>query len=339
MLGPLLFLIYVNDLTDNLLSITRLFADDSCLSSTSNNDNDLEGIINCDLQIISAWAKRWLVTFNPNKTEAMLFTLRQSHPLHLIFDGTEITFVEDHKHLGLTLSNTGKWHSHIDKIISSTSKIIGIMRKLKFQLSRSSLNQIYISYVRPILEYASAVWDGCTEYEKSALEKLQNEAARIVTGLTRSVSLEHLRQEIGWQSLSIRRSVQKLSIMYKAANNETPSYISNLIPPEIQNITNYNLRNRQNINIPYSRLEISKRSCIPSAINLWNNIEPSVRNTETLKQFKSNITKQLYTEYNIPLYYCYGDRFLSVIHARLRNKCSNLNSDLCNNHLKEYPIL
>ncbi len=69
------------------------------------------------------------------------------------------------------------------------------MRKLKFQLSRTSLNRIYISYLRPILEYASVVWDGCTDYEKSALDKIQNEAARIVTGLTRSVSLDNLRQE------------------------------------------------------------------------------------------------------------------------------------------------
>ncbi len=61
-------------------------------------------------------------------------------------------------------------------------------------------------------------------------KKIQNEAARIVTGLTRSVSLEKLRNEIEWQSLSVRRSVQKLSIMYKANNNQVPSYISNLIP-------------------------------------------------------------------------------------------------------------
>ncbi len=229
------------------------------------NSDDLEGIINHDLLTISAWAKQWLVTFNPNKTDAMILTLRPIvQPLHLNVDGTEIAFVENHKHLGLTLSNNGKWHTHVNNIISSSSKILGIMRKLKFRLSRNSLNQIYISYMRPILEYASVVWDGCSEYEKSALEKIQHEAARIVTGLTKSVSLYNLSKEIGWQSLSVRRSVQKLSSMYKAFNNQTPSYISNLIPPEIQNVTHYNLRNRQNINIPLSRLEIHKRSFIPS---------------------------------------------------------------------------
>ena len=69
------------------------------------------------------------------------------------------------------------------------------MRKLKYKFCYHSLNQIYISYVRPILEYSSIVWDNCTAEQARSLEKLQNEAARIVTGLTRSVSLERLYKE------------------------------------------------------------------------------------------------------------------------------------------------
>ena len=79
-----------------------------------------------------------------------------------------------------------------------------MMRKLKYSISRKSLNQIYISFLRPVLESA-VVWDGCTLYEKESLEKIQHEAARIVTGLTRSVSIEKLYSEIGWLSLSERR--------------------------------------------------------------------------------------------------------------------------------------
>ena len=66
------------------------------------------------------------------------------------------------------------------------------MRRLKYDFFRRALNQIYISYVRPLLEYSSIVWDGCTDEQSSSLEKIQNEAARIVTGLTRPVSLERL---------------------------------------------------------------------------------------------------------------------------------------------------
>ena len=92
------------------------------------------------------------------------------------------------------------------------------MRKLKYTFSRIALNQIHISYARPILEYSSIVWDNCT-IQSNSLEKLQNEAARIVTGLTRSVSLERLYTECGWDSLALRRRNQKLKFMYKVSHN------------------------------------------------------------------------------------------------------------------------
>ena len=75
-LGPLLFLIYVNDIADSLLSLTRLFADDSSLFYSASSLDDIQGLINHDLILLSQWAKQWLVTFNPSKTEAILFTLR-----------------------------------------------------------------------------------------------------------------------------------------------------------------------------------------------------------------------------------------------------------------------
>ena len=96
--------------------------------------------------------------------------------------------------------------------------MLGSMRYLKFKLGRKTLNQIYISLMRPMLEYASVVWDGCNLYDKQNLEKLQYESARIVTGLTKSVSIERLLREIGWVSLADRRQIQKLVIVREAFN-------------------------------------------------------------------------------------------------------------------------
>jgi hypothetical protein len=76
-LGPLFFLLYINDIADKLLSVTRLFADDTSLAQTTLSVLDLEGILNHDLQQISQWSKRWLVTFNPDKTEALFFLNKQ----------------------------------------------------------------------------------------------------------------------------------------------------------------------------------------------------------------------------------------------------------------------
>ena len=89
---------------------------------------------------------------------------------------------------------------------------------------------MYISYIRPVLEYSLISWDGTSIRNKDAFEKLQNEAARIVTGLTRSTSLINLYKECGWVSLTDRRQFQKLCSMYKCTNNLVPEYISDLIP-------------------------------------------------------------------------------------------------------------
>ena len=205
-LGPLLFLIYVNDITDSLLSLTRLYADDSSLCYSATSLKDIEGIINQDLKSVSSWAKQWLVDFNPNKTEAVIFSNKKDFDVpRLLFGNTLIKVVDHHKHLGLTLSSTGQWSNHINDILESASKILQIMRRLQFTLTRAALNQIYLSYVRLILEYSSIVWDGCTVVSSNSIEKLQNQAARIVTGLTRSVSLENLYKECGWEALSERR--------------------------------------------------------------------------------------------------------------------------------------
>ena len=147
-LGPLLFLIYVNDIADSLLSLTGLFADDSSLFYSASSLTDLQDIINHDLHILSAWTKQWLIKFNPLKTEAILFTLKYyTNFPNIEFDGIPTEFVTDHKHLGLTLNNKGQWHKHIENIVSSASKVIGIMRKLKYTFHRVALNQIYLSYV------------------------------------------------------------------------------------------------------------------------------------------------------------------------------------------------
>ena len=157
-LGPLLFLVYVNDIAENLLNLVRLFADDSSLCFSATNLKDVEGVINHDLSLISEWAKRWLVDFNPIKTVAMLFSLRPIDALPLLnFNNSIIDFVESHKQLGITFSCNGQWHTLIETIQKGAYRILCIMRKLKYSFSRQALNQMYVSYVRPLLEYSSIV--------------------------------------------------------------------------------------------------------------------------------------------------------------------------------------
>ena len=107
---------------------------------------------------------------------------------------------------------------------------INIMRRLKFILERNSLETIYLSFIRPVLEYRDTIWKTCTQYEKQDLDKIQNEAARIVTGTTILVSIQSLYQEVGWESLQDRRLKHKLNLFFKMQHDLTPPYLSSLVP-------------------------------------------------------------------------------------------------------------
>ena len=301
-------MIYVNDISDSLLSLTKLFGDDSSLFYSSASLEDIQGIINHDLRILTAWAKQWLITFNPRKTEAVLFTLKlfENFP-NLFFSDTEIKFVQGQTLR--TLSSNGQWHTHIKNIIASATKVTGIRRKLKYSFHRIALNQIYMSQVLPVLEYFCTVWDGCTVQGCLALERLQNEAARIVTGLTRLVLLENLYRECGWRPLSERRMKNKLVFMYNVVNESVPSYISDLIPPLVRETTQYPLRNNNNIMLPFARTEISRRSCIPSSISLWNSLEHDFREAQNVNAFKYQLKKHKFSTSQVPLYYFDGERY------------------------------
>ena len=108
---------------------------------------------------------------------------------------------------------------------------INVMRKLKFQLDRKSLQIIYLSFIRPIFEYGDIIWNNqCAQYEANELEKIQYEAARIVSGATKLISINVLLKETGREPLSSRRKKHKLVLFYKMVNGLCPDYLHSLDP-------------------------------------------------------------------------------------------------------------
>ena len=194
-------------------------------------------------------------------------------------------------------------------------------RLLKYLLCRETLNNVYIMFIRPHLEYACEVWDGCTVELINKLEQVQLQAARIVTGLPVYTPREYLYFETGWEPLQERRRKRKLSMMYKIQNGLSPQYLTDLLPSNVASKSNYNLRNSQNISTPYSRLKISQDSFFPSAITSWNDLPLQVRQSETVAKFKSSINQQIVSA---PKYYSYGKRKLNIIHTKLRYSASLL---------------
>ena len=119
-LGPLLFLIYINDVVNVIDSQVRLFADDTSLFMVVDDPNSTATALNSD---ISDWASQWLVKFNPSKTECLLISRKKKPPLHppLLFQNQPVSEVDSHVHLGLTFTKDLSWHSHIMNIVVKAS--------------------------------------------------------------------------------------------------------------------------------------------------------------------------------------------------------------------------
>ena len=142
-LGPLLFLLYINDIVGDKQSYVRLSADDTSLYIIVDNPISAAYIINTDLETIHGWAEKWLVKFNSSKSESLLISWKNNRNVHLplIMNAVSINEVQHHKHLDVILSNDGTWHEHINLITSKARQKIYVMRKLKFMLDRDSLKK------------------------------------------------------------------------------------------------------------------------------------------------------------------------------------------------------
>ena len=116
-----------------------------------------------------------------------------------------------------------------------------------------------------------------------------------------------------------------------------PQYVADLIPPIIADTTQYALRNIRDLRNISTRTSISQKSCIPSSVYIWNNLNENLKNVGSFSTFKKSISS-MFPLPPVPSYYFGGNRFLSVMHARIRNKCSGLNSDLFHIYLRNSQL-
>jgi hypothetical protein len=112
-----------------------------------------------------------------------------------------VTDVNAHCHLGLDLQNNCKWGDYVSKIYEKACERLKIRRMLKYQVDRNVLINIYLSFIRPILEYGNVILDNCTQNEANLLESVQVETGRIITGLRVNSSRSELYSELGWDPL------------------------------------------------------------------------------------------------------------------------------------------
>jgi hypothetical protein len=248
---------------------------------------------------------------------------------------TVIKEVETHKHLGVYLSNDGSWHEHIEYIKQKAWARINIMQKLKFILDRKSLETIYMSFVRPILEYADVVWDNTTKKHENDLEQVQLEAMRIISGCTKLVSIANLYKETCFETLKTRRLKHKSTLFYKIVNEQVPSYLTELIPDRVGNITPYSLRNSNDMRNVHCNSQLYANSFLPSSISEWNQLPPDIKNSQSVASFKKKLENN---KQRVPLHYYSGQRLAQIHHTRLRTHCSSLNEHLYSKNIIESPL-
>ena len=329
-LGPLLFLIFINDITEvvNFTKI-RLFADDTCLFITVDNRQQAKQCVDADLNAIHEWSLKWLVSFSVPKTKSLIVSqkrdFRLNPPLHM--NNTVLDEVDYHKHLGITFSNNLSWGLHIDEICKKAMQRLDVIQSFKFKMKRNDLERFYLSFVLPILEYCDILWDGAPEYELNKLDRIQLRAMRIITGATERCDTMALYTDLGWHSLAMRRKLHRLNWFYKIHNNLAPAYLSDLIPPTVAERHEYGLRNRRNITAFRTNKEQLSRSFFPSTVRDWNALPIELRNAHSLHIFKRSLHAHFAPPPKIP-WYGRGDRLCDIHHARMRVGCSKLKAHL-----------
>ena len=213
---------------------------------------------------------------------------------------------------------------------------INIMRRLKFKLGRKSLEQIYLVFIRPLLEYGDIIWDNSLQSEKQELENIQIKATRIATGATKVVSIAAFYRETRWDSLDERRRKHKLTLFYKMTNALSPLYLSSLVPLTVSNTSRYNLRNSSDLQNVEARTSLFYNSFLPSTVRAWNSLPSTAKQPNSTNSFKYFLNKD---KDPTPKYYYAGSRKAQIFHTRLRTNCSSLKSDLFLKNMSDSPYV
>ena len=219
MLGPLLFLIYINDLPAIVNPQIRLFADDSYVYKTINNTQDSLQLQK-DLDALTKWENEWSMEFHPDKCKLLRITnklkpIEASYYMH----NHKLDKVETGKYLGVLLNKKLSWKPHADAICKKVNQTRAFLQRNLRDCHRDVKYQCYKTYVRPIVEYASVAWDPVGEgnqHLRYQNEMVQRCAARFVTGDWRTTSsVTTLIKTLQWPTLEQRRQQSRDVFLHK----------------------------------------------------------------------------------------------------------------------------
>ena len=228
-LGPVLFLIFINDLPLSTRKQCSIFADDTSLqtaASAGKSTLSCCATLSADLDAAATWADRWVTLFSAPKSKHLSLgkKARQSPPVSM--RGVLIPQVRTHKHLGLVLNESLTWRDHISSVYTTCARtVIGILRRLDATIRSPAMKRIYTAVIRPRMEYACAVWSGGPT---GCLQRLQDSFAK--------------RHSMSLPSLEKRFEYHTLVLFNRVRANFAPTYLSSFVPPLTSTKSGYSFR-------------------------------------------------------------------------------------------------
>ena len=293
-LGPLLFLIYINDLPTVIKhSEEALYADDAVLYCYDSNPAGLECALNADLHAIASWLNDNKLTLNVDKTKAMLIgsdsKLCKLNSLSVFVLGNQLDSVRSFKYLGVVLSSNFTWTEYVAHVISKVNQRLGLLCIIKHLLPYNACLPYYKSLVLPILDYADMVWgDKDNTVLMNNLQVLQNKAAKLVLDKPLYSSATDALNQLSWLNLKQRRHFHRCLYVYKCVNGITSHKLE---LSRNSDVHRYNTCCKDHLKLSSVKQNWGKQRTCYHAFKDWNALDSDLKNSGTICQFRNNFLK------------------------------------------------
>ena len=289
-LGPLLFVTYINDLPLCLQSTSiGMYADDTVLYSTGTELNNIKNSLQEDLKRVDKWLTDSQLVLNQSKTKCMLFgtryRLENTDIFVLQLQSKIIERVTAFSYLGIILDEQLSWKEHVENVCTKASKRLSILSRIRYCLTLNAAKCVYQSVIEPVINYGDVSWGELSASCCHSLQRLQNRAARIII---RHDSSREALTLLNWTDLETNRKMHKCILIFKCLHELVPEYLSNYF---VRNYIFhcYNTRRRSDLHLPKPKLTLGKRTFRYSGSVLFNTLPVNVKHAKTLPCFRGLI--------------------------------------------------
>ena len=304
-LGPVLFLLYMNDLPNVVsASLISLFADDTMLSSSSDNLDSALQLLQQEVNSVSQWFDDNKLALNISKCNTMLIgsaprisTDAFSETLGISMHNELIENTDEYCYLGLTVDSCLRWENHILKLCKKLSPVVCHLQRISLHLTTEQISSLYFSYVQPIIDYGLTIYGHCSATLLDKVQRFQNRCARFTTKIfDYNVRSKDLLIKLRWMTIAQRRDFLISILMFKCLHGLAPDYLSDPLV-YTHDIHSHNTRQAaQNcLFVPSGRTTYFQHSFQVQGQKLWNTLTPYIKEAPTPEIFKYRYRQWLFT--------------------------------------------